>query len=65
MPLSTSLVASVVGALIETAAQSPQPSDVPVAQYRMLAARGALPPEAKVGFMRPPIERGVIVIDDE
>ncbi|MDR2787648.1 MAG: hypothetical protein LBD06_04675 [Candidatus Accumulibacter sp.] len=65
MPLSASLVASIVGAVIETIAQSPQPPDAPITPYDTYVARRALPPEAKVGFMRPIAGNGLIVIDDK
>jgi hypothetical protein len=65
MPLPASLVASVVGAIIETIAQSPQPSNVQPAQYSAYVVKRTLPPEAKLGFMQPPVGNGWIVIDDQ
>ena len=65
MPLSTTLVASIVSAIIETIVQSPQTSDISVAQYDAYVAKRTLPPEAKVGFMLPPPGNGLIVIDDQ
>jgi len=60
MPLPASLVASIVSAVIEAAAQSagalPQ-------QYEIYATTRTLPPEAKSGVMLPPQNDGTVTID--
>ena len=61
MPLSTSLIASIVSAVIETVVQSagaPAPET-----YENYVIQRKLPPEAKLGVMMPPPGNGTIVID--
>jgi hypothetical protein len=65
MPLPSSVVASIVSAIIETVAQSPLPADASAARYSDYVVKRTLPPEAKVGFMQPLSGDGTIVIDDE
>ncbi|GHU37853.1 hypothetical protein AGMMS50256_36340 [Betaproteobacteria bacterium] len=62
MPLPAPLIASIVSAIIETAASSPE---VSTTQYNTYVVKRILPPEAKVGFMQPPPGNGSIVIDDQ
>ncbi|MDR3300374.1 MAG: hypothetical protein LBU43_10380 [Candidatus Accumulibacter sp.] len=62
MPLPAPLVASIVSAIIETVAPSPDASSL---RYDTYVARRVLPPEAKVGIMLPPAGNGWIVIDDQ
>jgi hypothetical protein len=65
MPLPVPVIASIVSAVIETVAQSPQPADASAVRQGEYVARRVLPPQAKVGFMRMPLGNGTIVIDDE
>ncbi len=60
MPLTASLIASIVSAVIETVAQG---SAVSTAQYDTYIARRVLPPEVKVGIMQPPPGDGSIIIN--
>ncbi|MBK7357268.1 hypothetical protein [Propionivibrio sp.] len=62
MPIPASLIASIVSAIIETAAQSPtrDPS-----QYEIYATTRTLPPEAKTGVMLPPLGDGLVVINGQ
>ena len=60
MPLPASLIASIVSAIIEAAAQN---STSTAAQYEMYTMTRTLPPEAKLGVMQPPLGDGVVVID--
>jgi hypothetical protein len=60
MPLPASLVASIVSAVIEAAVQS---STATPAQYEIYTTTRTLPPEAKVGVMKPPQGDGSLVID--
>ena len=60
MPLPASLIASIVSAIIEAAAQN---STSTAAQYEMYTMTRTLPPEAKQGVMLPPLDDGVVVID--
>ena len=54
MPIPSSLIASVVSAVIEAAMQNASPE---------AAAQRALPPDAKVGVMLPPPGNGTVTID--
>ncbi|MDR0441203.1 MAG: hypothetical protein LBI59_09535 [Candidatus Accumulibacter sp.] len=65
MPLPAPVIASIVSAIIETVAQSPQPADASTSRYSDYVVKRALPPEAKVGFMQPISGDGTIVIDDK
>ena len=60
MPLPASLVASVISAILETAAQS---STVTATKYEIYSTTRTLPPEAKLGVMQPPPGDGTVVID--
>ncbi len=62
MPLPASLVASIISAIIETAAQSSRTAPV---QYEIYSATRTLPPEAKLGVMLPPKGDGLVVINGE
>lgn len=62
MPLPASLIASIISAIIETAAQS---STSTAAQYEMYTMTRTLPPEAKLGVMQPPQGDGLVVIDGQ
>ena len=59
MPLPTTLIASIVSAVIETIAQT---SPATTAHYDTYVTQRTLPPEAKVGIMQPPPGDGSIVI---
>lgn len=59
MPLPASLVASIVSAVIEAAVQS---SAATPAQYEVYTTTRTLPPEAKLGVMKPPQGDGFLVI---
>ena len=59
MPIPASLIASIVSAIIETAAQN---SAVDPAQYETYVSQRTLPPEAKQGIMYPPPGDGKVVI---
>jgi hypothetical protein len=60
MPLTTSLVASIISAIIETASPNSASS---AAQYEIYATTRTLPPEAKLGVMQPPLGDGFVTID--
>ena len=60
MPLSTSLIASIVSALVEAAVQG---SASPPASYDTYVMSRTLPPEAKLGVMQPPVGDGLVVIN--
>ena len=60
MPLPSSLIASIVSAVIETIAQG---TVVSPNQYDTYIAKRALPPEVKQGVMLPPSGDGTIIID--
>ena len=59
MPIPASLIASIVSAIIESAAQN---AAVDPAQYDNYVTQRTLPPEAKQGLMIPPKGDGKIVI---
>ena len=61
MPIPSSLIASVVSAVIEAAMQNASPEAA--AQLELYAAQRALPPDAKVGVMLPPPGNGTVTID--
>jgi hypothetical protein len=61
MPLPASLIASIVSAILETAAQNASTSNVQ--QYDVYTTTRTLPPEAKVGVMLPPTGDGSVIID--
>ena len=61
MPLPASLIASIVSAVIEAAAQNA--SATSAAQYEHYAVTRTLPPEAKLGIMLPPPGNGSVIID--
>ena len=60
MPLPSSLVASIVSAVIETIVQSS--GTVSTTQYDSYIARRTLPPEVKQGVMQPPSGNGTVTI---
>jgi hypothetical protein len=60
MPLPASLLASIISAIIETAAQS---SASTATQYEIYTRTRTLPPEAKLGVMQAPLGDGKVVID--
>ena len=62
MPLPASLVASIISAIIESAAQNATPTTT---QYAIYATTRTLPPEAKLGVMQPPLGDGLLVIDGQ
>lgn len=62
MPIPASLIASIISAIIETAAQSPSSN---TAQYQTYATSRMLPPEAKLGVMLPPLGDGLVVINGQ
>ena len=59
MPLPATLVASIVSAIIEAAAQS---STTVTQRYDYYVINRTLPPEAKVGVMQPPVGDGQVII---
>ncbi|MEZ7912993.1 MAG: hypothetical protein QMB55_14310 [Propionivibrio sp.] len=61
MPIPSSLIASVVSAVIEAAMQNASPEAA--AQLELYAAQRALPPDAKIGVMQPPPGDGTVMID--
>ena len=61
MPIPSSLIASIVSAVIEAAMQNASPEAA--AQLELYAAQRALPPDAKVGVMLPPPGNGTVTID--
>ena len=65
MPLPASLVASIISAIIEAAAQSVGSPSPDPAQYEIYATTRTLPPEAKVGVMLRPKGDGLVVIDGQ
>ena len=60
MPLPASLVASIISAIIEAAAQN---STVTQTTYEIYSTTRTLPPEAKQGVMLPPLGDGLVVIN--
>ncbi|WP_301101103.1 hypothetical protein [Propionivibrio sp.] len=62
MPLPASLVASIISAIIEAAAQNPAST---TAKYEIYATTRTLPPEAKLGVMLPPLGDGMVVINGQ
>jgi hypothetical protein len=62
MPLPASLVASIISAIIEAAAQNSTPT---ATQYEIYATTRTLPPEAKLGLMQPPLGDGLVVINGQ
>jgi hypothetical protein len=60
MPLPATLIASVVSAILEAAAQN---STTSRAQYEAYVVNRTLPPEVKQGVMQPPIGDGRLTID--
>ena len=62
MPIPASLIASIISAIIETAAQSPSSN---AAQYQTYATSRTLPPEVKLGVMSPPLGDGWVVINGQ
>ena len=60
MPLPASLVASIISAIIEAAAQN---STATATQYEIYSTTRTLPPEAKLGVMLPPLGDGLVVIN--
>jgi hypothetical protein len=62
MPLPASLIASVVSAILEAAAQ---PAASNATQYEVYSATRTLPPEARLGVMLPPTGDGLVMINDK
>ena len=62
MPIPASLIASIVSAIIESAAQS---SASTTTQYDAYAVTRTLPPEAKQGVMLPPQGDGFVTINGQ
>ena len=62
MPLPASLIASIVSAIIEAAAQN---SAATATKYEIYATTRTLPPEAKLGVMLPPPGDGSVVINGQ
>ena len=61
MPLPASLIASIVSAIIEAAAQH---ASAPAPQtYENYISKRVLPPEARLGVMLPPPGNGTVTID--
>ena len=61
MPIASSLVASIVSAVIEAAMQHASPEAA--ARLELYAAQRTLPPDAKIGVMLPPPGNGTVTID--
>ena len=59
MPLSASLVASIVSAILEAAVQN---YSADAQQYEIYTTTRTLPPEAKLGVMLPPSGDGSVII---
>ena len=64
MPLPASLIASIVSTVLETLAQNPSTTTATRATYESYVTNRTLPPEAKIGVMRPLANDGQVVIDD-
>ena len=62
MPLPASLVASIISAIIESAAQNPASTTT---KYDIYTTTRTLPPEAKLGVMVPPLGDGLVVINGQ
>ncbi|WP_153111794.1 hypothetical protein [Propionivibrio limicola] len=60
MPIPTSLVASIISAVIETAVQG---GSVDTTKYQSYVTNRSLPPEAKQGVMLPPKGDGYVSIN--
>ena len=64
MPLPASLIASIVSAILETAAENYGTNQaIEAAQYETYAINRTLPPEAMLGTMLPPQGDGFVVIN--
>ena len=62
MPLPASLIASIISAIIEAAAQN---SAAPATRYAIYSTTRTLPPEAKLGVMLPPPGDGSVIINGQ
>ena len=62
MPLSASLVASIVSAILEAAVQN---YSADAQQYEIYTTTRTLPPEAKLGVMLPPPGDGSVIINGQ
>jgi len=60
MPLPASLIASIISAVIEAAAQN---SGSVTQNYEMYVTSRTLPPEVKTGIMLPPTGNGLVIIN--
>ena len=65
MPLPTSLVASVVSAILEMVSQNAAIEAQNQRDYDAFVVKRVLPPEAKVGVMQPLAGDGYVIIDDK
>ncbi|MEI7613988.1 MAG: hypothetical protein WCK63_13890 [Betaproteobacteria bacterium] len=65
MPLPASLIASIVSAVIEAAAQSSGALTQSPQTYETYVRNRVLPPEAKTGVMLPPAGNGWVTIDGQ
>ncbi|SDI41348.1 hypothetical protein SAMN05660652_03388 [Propionivibrio dicarboxylicus] len=63
MPLSATLIASIVSAVLEAASLSATTPTRSPQQYESYVMKRKLPPEAKLGVMAPPAGNGRIVIN--